>query len=262
MRRPGVAVVYGASKLSTIGVVARCALRAAGLCLFGCLPGAAEAGEDRHTELFTGFEVTDNAQSGYLGVGYAFRNGLYESGWRLRAVGSLGDYDYRRDESAGGAPGVLTFEGESHFGAGLVGYQLRAGSLTLKLFGGVEAVEQRIQPRDPLNSVQGTELGARVVAESWYEISPRWVASLDAAYGTAFEDYWSLARIGYRLRPKLTLGLEGGALGNQEYDAGRGGGFGRIEFSDLQVTLSGGYSGNYLESEPSGYLSLGIYRPF
>ncbi len=143
-----------------------------------------------------------------------------------------------------------------------IGYQLRAGSLTLKLFGGIEAVEQRVHPRDPLNSVQGTEFGARIVAESWYEISPRWVASLDAAYGTAFEDYWSLARIGYRLGPKLTLGLEGGALGNQEYDAGRVGGFGRIEFSDLQVTLSGGYSGNYLESEPSGYVSLGIYRPF
>lgn len=64
------------------------------------------------------------------------------------------------------------------------------------------------------------------------------------------------------MRPRLSLGLEGGALGNEEYDAGRGGGFVRVNFRDFETTLSGGFTGNYLEDDPSFYLSLGLYRPF
>jgi hypothetical protein len=71
-----------------------------------------------------------------------------------------------------------------------------------------------------------------------------------------------LARAGYRLGPSLAVGLEGGALGNEEYNAGRGGGFMRLDFRKVEITLSGGFTGNYLEDEPSGYVSLGVYRAF
>jgi hypothetical protein len=30
----------------------------------------------------------------------------------------------------------------------------------------------------------------------------------------------------------------------------------------LEMTLPGGFTGNYLEDEPSGYASLGLYRAF
>jgi hypothetical protein len=66
--------------------------------------------------------------------------------------------------------------------------------------------------------------------------------SADASYGTAFQQYWALARLGYRARPRLSLGLEGGVLGNEEYDAGRGGGFVRVTFRDFETTLSGGFT--------------------
>ncbi len=117
-------------------------------------------------------------------------------------------------------------------------------------------------PHDPHNSVQGSELGFRLQAETWLDISPRFFLSADAAYGTAFQEYCALARLGYRLRPLLSLGLEGGALGNEEYDAARGGGFARVNFRDSEVTLSGGFTGNYLEDDPSGYVALGVYRTF
>ena len=71
-----------------------------------------------------------------------------------------------------------------------------------------------------------------------------------------------LARLGFRASPKLSLGIEGGALGTAEYDAGRGGGFVRGYFRDVEVTLSGGFTGSYLEDDPSGYVSLGVYRAF
>jgi hypothetical protein len=129
-------------------------------------------------------------------------------------------------------------------------------------FAGVEAEDQRITPHDPDNSVQGSAVGLKLLAESWLDVSPKTFLSLDASYGTAFQEYWSLARIGRRLGPKLSLGLEGGAQGNEEYEAGRAGGFVRLNLSGIETTLSSGFAGNYLEDEPSGYLSLGLYRAF
>lgn len=46
--------------------------------------------QDPRAEIFTGLEASNNATTGYLGAGYAFGKGLYEPGWRLRAVGALG----------------------------------------------------------------------------------------------------------------------------------------------------------------------------
>jgi hypothetical protein len=30
----------------------------------------------------------------------------------------------------------------------------------------------------------------------------------------------------------------------------------------MEATLSGGFTGNYLEDDPSAYVALGLYRPF
>jgi hypothetical protein len=30
----------------------------------------------------------------------------------------------------------------------------------------------------------------------------------------------------------------------------------------VEITFSGRFTGNYLENEPSGYVSLGVYRAF
>jgi hypothetical protein len=31
---------------------------------------------------------------------------------------------------------------------------------------------------------------------------------------------------------------------------------------DIEFTLSGGFTGNYLEDDPSSYVALGVYRTF
>jgi hypothetical protein len=36
----------------------------------------------------------------------------------------------------------------------------------------------------------------------------------------------------------------------------------RVDFQKLEVTLSGGFTGDYLMADPSGYVSLGVYRTF
>jgi hypothetical protein len=119
--------------------------------------------------------------------------------------------------------------------ANILGYQFRTEALFLKLFAGVEAEDQNITPRDPENSVQGSAVGLKLAAESWLDLSPLWFLSVDASYGTAFQQYWSLARVGRRLSPRFSLGLEGGALGNEEYDAGRGGAFLKSNLRGLEI---------------------------
>ena len=110
----------------------------------------------------------------------------------------------------------------------LQGYQFRTGRLITKLFAGIEAEEQYIVPHDPNNSVQGSALGLRLQQETWLDISPRFYLSADASYGTAFHEYCALSRLGFRATHRFALGLEGGALGNEEYDTGRAGGFLRL----------------------------------
>jgi Cellulose biosynthesis protein BcsS len=215
-----------------------------------------------HTEIFTGFEASDNYTSGYVGAGYAFGKGLYESGLRLRAVGSFGGYHYDGTLLTAGVYVPTTFDGEDTFAAALIRYQWRPGRAIVKLFAGIEGEDQHIVPHDPNNTVRGSEVGLRLLAETWFDISQRLYLSADASYGTAFQEYCSLVRLGFRVRPRLSLGLEGGALGNEEYDAGRGGGFARVNFRKFEATLSGGFTGNYLEDDPSGYVALGLYRAF
>ena len=71
----------------------------------------------------------------------------------------------------GGAELPTRFNGDYSFIAALIGYQFRAGRLITKLFAGVEAENQHIVPRDPRNNVQGSELGLRLLAENWIDLS-------------------------------------------------------------------------------------------
>ncbi|ODA67168.1 hypothetical protein A7A08_01914 [Methyloligella halotolerans] len=205
-------------------------------------------------ETFTGVDISGNAASTYLGAGTAFGKSLWRPGWRARVVGGLGRYDYES--------GATLYDGRHGFVTGLLGYQMQRGRMTVKLFAGGEYQEQLISPYDPGNSVQGDASGVRLQAETWFDVSPRSFVSVDASYGSAFDEYWGLARYGYRYTPKLTLGLEGGPLGNREYDGGRGGAFVRLEVLKTQLTLSGGVTGDYLESRGSGYVALNVYRNF
>jgi hypothetical protein len=74
------------------------------------------------TEYFTGFEVSDNYASGYVGAGYAFGKAGYAApGFRLRAVGAYGRYDYQGLLFLDDAAQPTTFDGQDAFAAALIG---------------------------------------------------------------------------------------------------------------------------------------------
>ncbi len=60
------------------------------------------------------------------------------------------------------------------------------------------------------------------------------------------------------LRPGVSLGLEGGAFINEEYAAGRGGGFVRLNLREVEMTLSG-FSGIISKTNRA---AIGVYRAF
>ena len=100
-----------------------------GLCLFAAVASAQS--DPPRTEIFTGFEASDNYASGYVGAGYAFgKAGLYERGLRLRAVGAFGRYHYDGTLLTDGVYVPSTFDGEDAFVAALIGFSSALGGLS------------------------------------------------------------------------------------------------------------------------------------
>ena len=80
------------------------------------------------TEYFTGFEVSDNYASAYVGGGYALSKAvLYEEGWHVRAVGPYGPYHYYGSLLVDGSYLPTTLAGQDSCAAALIGYHLRPG---------------------------------------------------------------------------------------------------------------------------------------
>ena len=104
--------VQQAYRLRLTREATRISLLGAGLLLAST---ASAVADDPRSEIFTGLEASNNAISGYLGAGYAFGKGLYASGWRIRAVGSLGRYDYRGTLFGAGSDLGTTFDGDVTF---------------------------------------------------------------------------------------------------------------------------------------------------
>jgi hypothetical protein len=59
-----------------------------------------------------------------VGAGYAFgKAGCAAPGFRLRAVGAYGRYDYRGSLFLDNAAQPITFDGQDDFAAALIGYE-------------------------------------------------------------------------------------------------------------------------------------------
>jgi len=98
--------------------------------------------------------------------------------------------------------------------------------------------------------------------EIWRNLGEKNFFSADASYSDAFGSYWTQIQLGRRITTRVSVGIEGGALGNDEYDSGRGGGFLRYHLDKIDLTVSGGASGNYYGQSTGGYAAFGFYTKF
>jgi len=211
-------------------------------------------------EVFSGSGLTSNSSFNYAGGVWALGHAVSSPGFRIKALGGFGDYVYDGSVPLSGGIIPARFNGDVLLGELLAGRLWGRGEWTLKTYAGIEYARHDISPDDPSNQVQGSKWGGKLQLETWRNLGTASFFSLDASYGSAFGDYWVQARLGRRVAKKLTVGLEAGGLGNEAYDAGRGGAFLRFHLDSMDFTLSGGVTGDYLNDETGGYVSFGMYR--
>ena len=191
-------------------------------------------------ESWLGVEATPDVWSVYSGVTWAPAGSVREDGVRVRVASGVGAYRYRTF-----IDGVrYRIYGVTGFGDVLGGYQAALGALTIKAFAGVTYDGHALRPDDPSNAVDDGKIGGKAVLETWLNLGPGDWVSLDLSGASAHQTYYSRLRLGHRLTPQLSVGLEGGAFGNEKTDNGRGGGFIRYEWDKGEISASGGVTGD------------------
>lgn len=205
-------------------------------------------------EIWAGAEVFHQVWSMYAGGTHAPFGSVREDGFRLRAVAGYGTYSYSSPRWTGASVQTLEFNGTSSFADLLAGYHKQLGPFTIKFLAGLTIVDQNVD--DP-EAIAGTEMGAKALVETWWNVTDRAWSSIDLSWTTLHNIYGARARLGWRVGPELSVGIEGGATGSWESDTVRIGGFVRYEWANGEASLSGGLSG---DGPGSGWVD--VYGPF
>ena len=163
-------------------------------------------------EVWAGADVSSNVWLVYSGVTFAPWSGVHDEGWRFRAAGGYGEYEYERTAAPGHIdPGrARSFHADTYFADFLVGYLKRFGELTAKAFAGVSTLSHDIEPLDDETMAIGDEIGVKGVIELWLNIGQSAWGQLDLSWTSAHDTGAARARLGYRVWPKLSVGVEAG----------------------------------------------------
>lgn len=209
-------------------------------------------------DIFGGVAVDRSGWFADAGFVAAFSKDLTKSGWLLRARGGGGHYSY--NVAPGVAQGVDYQVGEL-----MVGYQAFINQTRISLYLGAN-VENHNNP-DPLATITGTKWGVKGQGEIFTSLSPNMYALLMGSYSTAFNSYFAMGKLGYKVTNNVSIGPEVAALGNDRFDAVRAGAFVGFDVTkSTMVILSGGYSWderrNALNDNSGGYGTLHVRSLF
>jgi len=167
---------------------------------------------------YSGFDVAKDSHYFYSGAVVALNGDLSRSGFVLQGFSGVASYEY--DNVA--VPGGIV-DGDGIQLSAMLGYLFVLPEATVGLYAGVDYQDYDLTPRDPSNSVSGSETGVRVGGDVRL-IGPQHYFTLEGYYSTAFDSYWARARAGVKVA-RFTVGPEGIILGNEGYDAQRLGAF-------------------------------------
>lgn len=220
-------------------------------------------------ETWSGVDVAQDNWLVYSGITVAPFSHIHEPGPRIRLSGGYGQYGYSGNRSIGPNPQIQSFSAQTYYGDALVGYLERYGPLTAKAFAGFSYIAHDVSPFDPENLVTGDEIGFKGALELWLNIGSYGFASLDMSWSTAYDTRNTRARIGARMTPSLSAGLEGWLNLDDQSDCDMGwddssacyadvrtdlldytrtGIFVRYEWDGGELSLSGGVSGGSFRS--------------
>lgn len=173
---------------------------------------------------------------------------------RLRFGSGYGQYHYdtlppaRGDCRYGFGDGrTRRIEGKASFIDILAGYQATIGGTVAKAFAGIAIDDQELSPADICNPTAGRAQGVKLAAETWTELTPAIWLALDGSWSSAHGAYSARSRLGFRVLPRLSLGLEDGVAGSTGGYLLRSGVFARYDWSGGEVSLSGGLASDRLD---------------
>ncbi len=196
-------------------------------------------------EVWVGGDWIENAWAAYTGFGAAPFGRLTDNGWRVRSVAGYGRYSYVTQRLAGKTLVSTRHQATKAFADLLVGYQYGLGALTFKGFAGVAGRADGTTPYDPTNPGEGMHYGVKLEADAWLEIAPAWWASASASWTSVHDTLGVRARLGYRITPALSAGIEVAATRSAGDDTGRGGGFLRYAWETGEISVAGGMTGAF-----------------
>jgi len=191
----------------------------------------------KSTVTFSGADWSNRASYFYSGAIYALNRDLGRDGVVLRGFAGVPQYEYRKDDVIGG-----WVDGDGVQGDLMIGYMWQREHVTFSTYVGIDYQKYDLTPDDPSSKVNGTEVGFKVAADlaSAYEAPLYW--NLHGSYSTAFNSYWTRARVGYN-SGRFIIGPEAIAMGNDGFDAHRVGGFATIRIP-LSSAVTGEISGH------------------
>ena len=233
---------WGWLRLAALGAAVACVVL--GSHVAGAGDGRVPQLKPPTSEVSAGIDVTAHSWSVYSGFTSTFGGSILKDGWRYRITGGYGEYNYTSTRWTGASAIVVPFDGSVTFADILVGYQQTFGALTVKLFGGAAVQDHAITPFDVENRVQGQAWGAKGVVETWLNLGERAFGQLDLSYATSNESYVGRLRLGYKIWPQLSAGMEAGLAGSEDYGSGRAGAFVRYEAAFGEASLSAGAAGD------------------
>lgn len=227
-------------------------------------------------QVWSGVDVHSNGWLIYGGSTVAPFTDIYTDGPRLRATTGYGGYGWegKRDPNYPDAPPPKG-DASTNYTDALVGYYKQWGPATIKVFAGMAKIEHNLgsitcqtadgktcnpktiaKVRDDL--INGMDWGPKASFEIWLNMGTDAYASFDANYTTAFDTYSSHLRLGYRVLPTVSGGIEAAINGNAKNQDYRGGLFVRYEWLSGEVALAGGF----LSSDLGNVLDQSFYGTF
>ena len=178
-------------------------------------------------EVWSGAQAYDRVWSLYSGSTVAPFGSVHEDGVRLRLVAGYSADSYAH---------LVKLPVMGAFAEALVGYHMQRGPLTLKVFARVMAADKAAGASGDSTA----DFGGKVALETWWNVGDTAWTSVDLSWGSLDQSHAGRARLGWRLSPALSAGLESGAAGSVEYEVVRAGAFVRYEWASGEISVSGG----------------------
>jgi hypothetical protein len=216
-----------------------------------------KAGEPRRFEISVGGDATQHSTSVFATMTGSLAGDIREDGWRVRTGGGYGTYSYTSPRWNGAARVPVAFDGLQTYADLLLGYHVTIGPWIVKAYVGGSYERHDLTPFDLENPVHGGRAGVKAVLETWLSIGETAFVQTDTSWSQMFEAYGTRARLGYRLTPSVSVGIEAAAIGNLAHDSGRAGSFARYEWAGGEISVSGGGAGD-ISGVTGAYGSVGF----